>query len=135
EPMAHVFRTDDGGQTWTPRADGLPPAPANVVRFDPAAPDRLFLGTDAGAFFSADGGASWRLLGPGLPAAPVLDLDLYRPTTATHPVAELVAATFGRGMYRFDLTQLPGEPVVTAPGPAVTGAAVALTASPNPSRG
>lgn len=124
EPLAHVFRTDDGGQTWTPRTGGLPPAPANVVRFDPDAPERLYLGTDAGAFFSEDGGATWALLGPGLPAAPVLDLDLHAPTR------QLVAATFGRGMYRFDLTQLP-----TGAEPPASASALTLTATPNPSRG
>src|SRR5690606_16499730 len=55
EPIAHVYRTDDGGQTWTARDGGLPPAPANVARFDPDDPERLFLGTDAGAFVSDDG--------------------------------------------------------------------------------
>ena len=124
EPIAHVLRTDDGGQTWEPREGGLPPAPANVIRFDPDRPERLFLGTDAGAFYTEDTGLSWALLGPGLPAAPVLDLDLHPPTQ------QLVAATYGRGMYRFDLSQLP-----TAADPPPSAVGLALSASPNPARG
>ena len=124
EPIAHVFRTDDAGATWTTRSGGLPEAPANVVLFDPADPDRLYLGSDAGAFYTDDGGAGWQLLGPGLPAAPVLDLALHAPTGA------LVAGTYGRGMYRFDLAQLP-----TAAEPSAPTAGLTLRATPNPARG
>jgi photosystem II stability/assembly factor-like uncharacterized protein len=126
ESLPHVYRTDNYGATWVPRVGGLPEVPVNDLLFDPADPDRLYLGTDGGVFVSDDAGVTWQPLGPGLPAAPVLDLDLHAPTNT------LVAATYGRGMYRFDIGGL-----VTAAGSERPAAAqaLALTAAPNPSRG
>jgi photosystem II stability/assembly factor-like uncharacterized protein len=129
EPLPHVYRTDDYGQTWTPRVGGLPEIPVNDLLFDPADADRLYLGTDAGVFVSDDAGVSWAPLGPGLPAAPVLDLDLHAPTGA------LVAATYGRGMYRFDIGQAVSTDTTRPAAPQGLAEPLALTASPNPADG
>ena len=88
--MPNVLRTDDAGATWHSLTDGLPPAPANGVLFDPADPEHLYLATDGGAFFSTDGGSSWLALGPGLPAAPILDLA-FAWLLAHEPVASVIA--------------------------------------------
>ncbi|MDX1438334.1 MAG: T9SS type A sorting domain-containing protein, partial [Rubricoccaceae bacterium] len=101
EPGANVFFSQDGGASWEARSSGLPEAPANDLLFDPQDSERLFLGTDVGVFTSADAGLSWEMLGAELPAAPVLDLDLHDGTR------KLVAATYGRSMYTYDLTMLP----------------------------
>lgn len=101
EPGANVYFTDDGGQTWTPRSSGLPEAPVNDILFDPLDANRLYLGSDVGVFYSDDAGMSWEVVGIDLPAAPVLDIDLH------HGTRTLVAATYGRSMYRFDLSVLP----------------------------
>lgn len=122
EAAAHVFRTDDGGATWTAIESGLPDAPANDILFDPTDPDRLFLATDVGTFWSADGGASWAALGAELPLAPVTDLVLHDRT--------LVAATYGRGLFRLDLRELGTAAAAPPQAPALP-----LTASPNPTRG
>ncbi len=108
EPGANVYYTNDGGQTWTPRSSGLPEAPVNDILFDPLDSDRLYLASDVGVFYSDDAGTNWNVVGIDLPAAPVLDIDLH-PATRT-----LVAATYGRSMYRFDLSVLPtaGEEIV-----------------------
>ena len=121
EDAARVYRTDDAGATWTAIDAGLPDAPANDVLFDPADPDRLFLGTDVGTFWSRDGGATWDVLGSDLPLAPVTDLDLEG--------RSLVAATYGRGLHRLDLARLPTS------GEAPPGAALALSLAPNPASG
>lgn len=124
EDMAYVYLTQDGGQTWSPRTNGLPNAPVNDLLYDPQDSNRLYLSSDVGVFTSPDGGDTWQALGTGLPQAPVLDLDLHNGTRS------LVAGTFGRSMYRYDLTQLPtaseGRPGTVS---------LDLEVGPNPSSG
>src|ERR671923_3039945 len=77
---AGVFRSEDGGETWTPAnqgtaADFLPdPDPAvgqcvHKVLLHPAQPDRLWQQNHCGVYRSDDRGESWeRLEGNGLPS-------------------------------------------------------------------
>ncbi|HIG75387.1 MAG TPA: T9SS type A sorting domain-containing protein [Bacteroidetes bacterium] len=121
EAAALVYATDDGGATWTPIGGALPDAPANDVLFDAADPDRLFLATDVGMFWSADAGATWQGLGSGLPMVPVTDLDIEG--------RSLVAATYGRGLYRLDL-----DAITTSTEGAPAAPSVRLAVAPNPAR-
>ena len=131
EPQANVYHTNDGGQTWIPRSSGLPEAPVNDLLFDPLDSNRLYIGSDLGVFYSDDAGLNWDVLGANLPAAPVLDIDLH------HPTRTLVAATYGRSMYRYDLSALPtardqiAEPQSTSlslfPNPVRTSATIRYT--------
>lgn len=74
-----VFRSDDGGATWTPRNAGLArlpdgrPAPpvgycVHKLAIDPYDPARLYLQDHAAVLRSTDGADSWQLLEAGLPA-------------------------------------------------------------------
>jgi photosystem II stability/assembly factor-like uncharacterized protein len=93
-----VYRTRDGGETFEAVTTGLPDGPVNVVHESPRAKEVLFLGSDAGAFFSIDGGDHWQRLATGLPVVSVLDL-------AVHPrEREVVLATHGRGLFVVDVT-------------------------------
>lgn len=101
-----VYRTRDGGETFELVTDGLPEGPVNVLHESPRAKGVLFLGSDAGAFFSIDAGDHWQRLASGLPVVSVLDL-------AVHPrEREVVLATHGRGLFVVDVTaheQLSGN--------------------------
>lgn len=60
---AHVWKTVNGGPTWT-ALDGtglgaLPDLPVHVIAIDPNDPMRLYLGTDLGTFVSTNGGTTW----------------------------------------------------------------------------
>jgi photosystem II stability/assembly factor-like uncharacterized protein len=91
-----LWRTGDGGRTWTPIASGLPPAgPVRVVREDPFRAGLLYVGTEFGLFVSLDAGASWTRIS-GLPTVSVYDL-LVHPRTR-----DLVIATHGRSLYVLD---------------------------------
>lgn len=66
-----VWRTDDGGATWTPSVNGLPKGKHNVLREAMAAdaldPAGVYFGTTAGTLFaSTDGGAHWAPIAEGL---------------------------------------------------------------------
>ncbi|MCG3127107.1 MAG: Xyloglucanase [Phycisphaerae bacterium] len=69
-----VFRSDDGGVTWT-RLPGLPDLCATDVAIDPqnpgviyAAVGHIFGSPDNGIYRSGDGGWTWTKLSGGLPA-------------------------------------------------------------------
>jgi photosystem II stability/assembly factor-like uncharacterized protein len=95
----HVFKTSDGGQSWTDISGALPDIPANTVLIDPdsAVPGStrvIYVGTDIGIYKLADSTpASWQTFGNGMPFVPVTDI-IYNPTTK-----QLVAATYGRGIW------------------------------------
>ncbi len=100
----HVFKTIDGGQTWKDVSSNLPEAPINDVLIDAQNPKHLFLGTDLGVFVSYNEGLSWQMLGHDLPNVPVIDMDIH----AEEGI--LLAATYGRSLYTFDLNQLKETP-------------------------
>ncbi|HET8724576.1 MAG TPA: hypothetical protein VFM53_10280 [Anaeromyxobacteraceae bacterium] len=94
-----VYRTGDGGRTWT-RIAGPEQGVrgyVHVVREDPVKPSLLYLGTELGLWISVDGGASWAAFRGGrFPAVAVRDL-------AVHPREhDLVIATHGRGIWIVD---------------------------------
>ncbi len=74
-----VYRTEDGGHTWTPhnhgiRTDFMPgPEPefgqcVHKVAVDAGDPDRLYAQNHGGVFRSDDGGDNWKPISKGLPA-------------------------------------------------------------------
>jgi cysteine-rich repeat protein len=62
-----LFRTDDGGLTWTPSNAGLPDVAVQAIAVDPTSPATVWIGTDgAGIFRSVDAGATWAARSDGL---------------------------------------------------------------------
>ena len=78
----------------------LPDIPLNAIIINPNDMDQLFLASDIGVFETLDGGIDWQLLTANLPNVPVTDLDFHPPTNT------LVAASYGRGLYRYELPLL-----------------------------
>lgn len=56
-----LLRSNDGGQNWTPAAQGLPAVQITAVALDPNDPDVIFLASWEHFFRSADGGVSWQI--------------------------------------------------------------------------
>lgn len=55
-----VYRSTDGGATWTLASGGLPlPMTVHALAFDPGDSEALYAGTPRGVFRSPDGGAHW----------------------------------------------------------------------------
>ncbi len=92
----YVYKSTDGGKTFTSIGANLPAGPVNVIREDPTSPNVLYLGTDFGAFVSTDGGGLWSVLGGNLPSTQVSDL-WYQPRDRI-----IVISTYGRGMWALD---------------------------------
>lgn len=96
----YVFKSTDMGATWTSISKGLPLETVHVIREDPVAKDRLYLGTDLGVYTSPDGGTTWHSLCNNLPTASVQDLYV-------HPrERELVAGTHGLSVFVLDVSSL-----------------------------
>lgn len=112
ETNPHVFRTTDYGLNWTDISGNIPDVPVNSIIIDYDEDSTLYIGTDAGVFFTQNLGAEWVVLGTGLPNSPVFDLNYHQPTQ------KLVAGTHGRSLFEFDLTGVTNinediDPVVT----------------------
>lgn len=106
-----VYRTTDGGRTWTSIAGNLPAAPVNVIVQDRRNPRLLIVGNDIGVFASIDAGGSWVRIKANLPTVAVHDLTI-------HPREnDLVIGTYGRGLFAGDITPLQelGADVLTRP--------------------
>ncbi len=91
----YVFRTRDGGKSWTLVASGLPRGSfVNCVREDPRRRGLLYAGTERGVYVSFDDGDRWRPLQTGLPVTSVRDLEVRGD--------DLVIATHGRAFWILD---------------------------------
>jgi photosystem II stability/assembly factor-like uncharacterized protein len=94
----YIFRTRDGGNTWTRVSDGLPDkAYVHVIREDPKNPNLLYAGTELGLYVSWDGGANWNpLFLKNMPKVAVHDI-------LVHPREnDLILGTHGRSVLILD---------------------------------
>ena len=101
DPNPHLWRTHDGGKTWTEIDTGMAPgAVANTIREDPRTKGLLYAGTDTQVWVSFDDGDHWQSLRQNMPAISVRDLQLKDDSTCL--CADLVAGTHGRGFWILD---------------------------------
>ena len=89
----YIYKTTDGGKSWTSVAGDLPAkSPAWTLVEDHVNPNLLFAGTEMGAYFTLDGGKRWLKFG-GVPTIQVRDIAIQKREN------DLILATFGRGFY------------------------------------
>jgi hypothetical protein len=115
----NLYRTVDGGSTWTNLSAGLPAAPLHSVVVAPFNSSYIYVGSDLGVFGSADQGVTWSPGNEGPANVQVLNLAWAR--------NYLLAATHGRGAYRIAL----GPPTVVLNPASVTnyiGSSVSFSA-------
>lgn len=100
----HVFKSTNGGATWT-LADGtqtagnvnaIPDIPAHSVVVDPNNNQRIYVGTDLGVFVSLDGGQNWARETTGFSNTVVESLSAVN----NNGVTTLFAFTHGRGAFK-----------------------------------
>src|SRR5690348_10925645 len=71
----HLFRTRDGGKTWTEIVAGIDSgAITSVIREDPKARGLLYAGSERHAWVSFDDGDHWQTLRLNMPATSIRDL-------------------------------------------------------------
>ena len=91
----YIFRTHDGGKSWTKITAGLPDdASVNTVREDPLRRGLLFAGTERTVYVSFDDGGSWQSLQRDLPSTSIRDLVIHGD--------DIVVGTHGRSFWILD---------------------------------
>ncbi len=91
----YVYRTHDGGRTWTLAVTGIPAGSfVNAVREDPVRKGLLYAGTEKGVYVSFDDGDHWQPLQLNLPVTSVRDIDVHG--------GDVVIATHGRAFWVLD---------------------------------
>ena len=91
----YIYRTHDGGKSWTLITNGLPDnAAVNVVREDPLRPGLLYAGSERAVYVSFDDGDRWQPLQLNLPPTSMRDLTVHGD--------DLVVATHGRSFWILD---------------------------------
>jgi photosystem II stability/assembly factor-like uncharacterized protein len=108
-----IYKTTNGGTSWTNISGNLPAAPLNAFVFDREAEggdvtkrnQYIFAATDVGVFMTTNGGTNWMSVGEGLPTLVVNDIDIYKNL--------LIASTHGRSAFALDLNVLRASNDVT----------------------
>jgi photosystem II stability/assembly factor-like uncharacterized protein len=93
----YLFKSTDGGRTFTSIVGDLPPGRViHVVREDRKNPGVLFLGTEFGLFYTWNGGTNWIELKSNMPTLAFNDLVIHPRDN------DLVLASHGRGVWILD---------------------------------
>ena len=89
----YLFRTSDGGATWTSIAGDIPAwKPIKTLEEDPRNPNVLFAGTEFGLYYTTDGGAHWTMPAGNVPPV-MIDRIIVNPRTN-----DLILGTHGRSV-------------------------------------
>lgn len=127
----HVFRTLNGGVTWTDISGALPDEPVFTVAVDPNHPTDVYIGTEYGVYANTAGwsGSTWTKINGGqLPNVHVHQLEFSRAN------GKLRAATHGRGIWELTVG-CPSFLPPTQAAPAMNGCGVQVSWTPSGSSG
>ncbi|HEY8055118.1 MAG TPA: hypothetical protein VIE13_04305 [Terriglobales bacterium] len=93
----YIYRTTDGGKTWTNVVNGLPSDQfVQSLIEDPVRQGLLYCGTNRGVYVSFDNGNQWHSLRLNMPPVEIRDFTFHG--------ASMVMATFGRSFWVMDDT-------------------------------
>ena len=98
EDNGNVYRSSNRGQVWGAIGASLPDIPINDIVKD--ANGITYLGTDIGVFAAATEAYNWEVLDGNMPSVVVNDMHLHEPSET------LYVATYGRSIYKLDVTSV-----------------------------
>lgn len=91
----YIYKTTNGGQSWTKITQGIPSNHfVRALAQDTENPQLLFAGTEFGIYCSVNGGQTWQPLQNNLPHTPITDMEVKNNA--------LVMSTQGRGFWIMD---------------------------------
>ena len=92
-----VYKSTNGGSTWTNISGTLPNLPANCLAYANGSNGALYLGMDVGVYYIDNTLSDWVQFNTGLPNAEVFDLEIQYATST------IKAGTYGRGLWESPL--------------------------------
>ncbi len=103
----------DGGATWTSIISNLPAIGSQCVAYEEGVNGGVYVGMSPGIYFRPTGSTDWSNVSINLPNVNVVELEIRN--------SVLYAATFGRGLWKIDLTLPCPVAFSDANGNALTG--------------
>ena len=91
--------SSDGGETWNRISEDLPEAPVRAVTVHPKRNNWIYAGTEFGLFASENFGQTWSVINEGPANVSIEDLIWKE--------EELYCVTYGRGVFKIDLSTKP----------------------------
>jgi photosystem II stability/assembly factor-like uncharacterized protein len=117
-----VFRTIDGGTTWTNISYNLPNLPVNMVKCIDPASHLMMVACDVGVYYFESSSNTWQLYNTGLPNVIVSDIEVNQAAN------KIMVSTFGRGIWSTaynqfiaqanSVSKIVSESVIIYPNPA-----------------
>lgn len=132
-PGNKVYRSTNLGATWTNITGDLPDVPLGGIVAHPTDPTKIYLGTEMGCFETANGGTNWQTWNTGMPTAAIVADMTYVDQLASHGHFYVIAGTYGRSMYRREISGF--EPTAVAELAASEARVQLAQNTPNPHRG
>lgn len=102
---AKVYKSINGGATWTNISGSLPNIPANTIAYSKCTQDGLYVGMDVGIYYRDNTLSDWVLFNTGLPNVEIQEIEIDDSENVIY------AATYGRGLWKSDLYM--SAPLVT----------------------
>jgi photosystem II stability/assembly factor-like uncharacterized protein len=127
-----VYTTSNGGTTWTNLSAGLPNLPVNVIRLIPSSTEEiLVVGTDV-CIYTKRANTAWTMVsGATMPRVEVRDIKF----SGTGNNLKMFAATFGRGVYVCNITDVFSTPKIVEEVSPYQFKEELVLLYPNPSKG
>lgn len=122
-----VFKTTDGGVTWTPMGAGLPSTLVYDLAMDNPTSQKLYAGTENAPYVFDSGSGTWSsIIAGGAPLIPYWDVESV-PT-----IGRMRFGTYGRGIWDYNYGVVSGvEGTVNDPRP---DRGLVMQLAPNPAR-
>ncbi|WP_299888059.1 GEVED domain-containing protein [uncultured Lacinutrix sp.] len=101
-----VYRTTDGGTTWSNITYNLGDIPVHSVVVDNTSNPNIYIGTEVGVYYKPLNGTNWLLYNTDLPYVAVQELEI------NYGANTIKAVTWGRGLWEYDLVGRENYPSI-----------------------
>lgn len=106
-----VYKSIDKGATWILIPGTLPDVPVNAIVYDKTSSEGLYIGTQTGVLFRNSTMQDWIDFSSGFPVVDVRELEIFYDVNPANN--RILAATYGRGLWKSDLYSPPPLPPVS----------------------